>query len=160
MDHQTKMITNGKAHRIEPNVVKSFSELARDVVELSELQTQLLMLDVKATSQRMRTAAVLAIVGVCVLLGSVPVALLIAAEALVEYADWPRTAALAVAAGIGLVVTAVILGIAWYRLKTMLSAFDRSREELSRNVAWLKSSLQRKPAVPTADRPLSAARAG
>jgi hypothetical protein len=152
MDGQTEMSINGKAGAKRVNVVADFSELAHDVIELSELQAKLLALDVKATTRRMRAAIAFAIVGACILLGSVPVVLMIAAEALVEFAAWSRTASTALAAAIGLLLSAIVLAIAWQRLKTMLTAFDRSREELSRNLLWLKTSLQRNSSATTHDR--------
>jgi hypothetical protein len=145
------MITNGKPIVKDTNVVGHFSELAHDVVELAELQAKLLSLDAASAWERIRVGVVLVIVGACVLLGSLPVVLLSLAEALAEYALWPRTAALAAAGGIGLVAAGVILGLAWYRLKTMMAAFRRSQEELSQNVAWLKTSLRRQR--PTGFRP-------
>lgn len=142
------MITNGHPKAKEPNVVASFSGLAHDVVELGELQVQLLTLDAAAAWQRMRTGLVLVVVAACLLLGSIPIALLIIAEALVEFAGWSRTASLGVAAGIGLVAAGVIAAVAWHRLKAMCATFDRSREEFTRNLAWIKSSLQQQPTRP------------
>jgi hypothetical protein len=158
MDNQTTMNTNGRARADEPNVVTGFSDLAHDVIELSELQARLAALDVAAAWQRMQSGAVLAIVGACALLGCIPVLLLTAAEALVEFAGWSRTLSLSLAGVSGLVLAGIVLAIAWRKLKTLLSTFDRSREELSRNVAWVKSSLRRKTApgagrIRRADRP-------
>jgi hypothetical protein len=147
MDGETKMITNGRPRKSEPNVVASFSELAHDVVELAELQTQLLKLDVAASWHRMRTGVVLLVIGLCLLLGCIPVIWLAIAESLVEFADWSRTAALAVACLVALLAAGTFVLIAWQRLKSMLDAFDRSREEFNRNLAWIKSSLRQKPAA-------------
>jgi hypothetical protein len=150
------MITNGKPIAKDTNVVGHFSELAHDVVELAQLQGQLLTLDMTATWQRMKVGVLLTIVGACVLLGSVPIVLLIAAESLVEFAGWSRTAAAAVAGGGGLLAAAAILAFAWLQLQTMLESFNRSREELSRNLEWLKTSLQRQRTAAPHARPREA----
>jgi hypothetical protein len=142
------MITNGHPKAKEPNVVSSFSGLAHDVVELGELQVELLQLDTAAAWQRMRMGVMLFVVAACLLLGSIPIILLIIAEALVEFADWSRTASLGVAGLVGLAATGLIAAVAWRRLQTMLAAFERSREEFTRNLAWIKSSLKQPPARP------------
>ena len=147
------MITNGKPSAKEPNVVASFSGLAHDAVELAELQSELLSLDTAAAWRRIRVGVVLTIVGGCLLLGCLPVVLLTIAEALVEFAGWSQTAALAAAGGGGLLVAAGILTVAWFRLKTMLASFERSREELTRNLAWIKSSLRQKSTPQRGQRP-------
>src|SRR4051812_4411783 len=94
---EAKMITNGRVREKEPNVAASFSELTHDVIELAELQTQLFTLDIKNTTQKTRTSLVLAIVGSCFLLGSIPVALIAIAQVFIEQLEWSRAAAFAVA---------------------------------------------------------------
>ena len=146
------MITNGKAKTGEPSVVASFSDLAHDVVELGELQTQLLKLDVTAAWLRMKTGVVLLVVGACLLLGCIPILWLTIAESLVEFADWSRTAAMGVAFLIGVAVAGAFTAIAWIKLKAMFETFERSRDELNRNIAWIKSSLKRTPAAVRGER--------
>jgi hypothetical protein len=136
------MITNGHPKAKEANVVSNFSELAHDAVELGELQVQLLAIDAATAWQRMRTGLIFAIVTTCLLLGSIPIILLVVAEALVEFANWSRTAALGLAGGIGMVLVVIVAALAWHRLNTMFAAFERSRAEFSQNVTWIKSNLK------------------
>src|SRR3954452_24132922 len=75
LDCETKMNTNGRFRDEEPNVATSFSGLAHDVIELSELQGQLFVHDVKSTGQKTRTSIVLGVIGAYVLLGTMPVLL-------------------------------------------------------------------------------------
>jgi hypothetical protein len=93
----------------------------------------------------MRTGVVLLVIGLCLLFGCIPVIWLAVAESLVEYAGWSRTASLAVACLIALLSAGTFALIAWQRLKSVLNAFDRSREEFNRNLAWIKSSLRQQP---------------
>src|SRR5437763_13592861 len=97
MDGETKMITNGRIRDKEPNVATSFSELTHDVIELAELQAQLFALDVKSTTQKTRASLALVVVGVCFLLGSIPVALFALAETLIEQLQCSHTAGFGVA---------------------------------------------------------------
>jgi len=97
---------------------------------------------VKSTTQKTRTSLLLGVVGACVLLGSVPVLLFALAELFVEQFGWTRSAGFAVAAVVGIVASAGILAAAWNRLSVGLNSMQRSRDELSRNIAWIKSSLR------------------
>ena len=142
------MSTNGRVRDEEPNVATSFSGLAHDVIELSELQAQLFVHDVKSTGQKTRTSLVLGVVGACVLLGSVPVLLFALAELFVEQFGWTRSAGFAVSAVIGIAASAGFLAAAWNRLSVGLKSMQRSRDEFNRNIAWIKSSLRSQPTKP------------
>jgi hypothetical protein len=136
------MNTNGHARTAEPNVAASFSDLTHDVIELAELQTQLLAQDVKKSAQNARMAIALCVVGLCMLLGCLPVLLILLAEVLVDAAGWSRSASFGVAAMVGLLASGVTLALGYARIKSGVIALDRSREELNRNIAWLKSTLR------------------
>jgi hypothetical protein len=136
------MSTNGRVRDEEPNVATSFSGLAHDVIELGELQAQLFVHDVKSTTQKTRASLLLSVVGACVLLGSVPVLLFALAELFVEQFGWTRSAGFAVAAMIGIAASAGFLAAAWNRLSVGLNSMQRSRDELNRNITWIKSSLR------------------
>jgi lysylphosphatidylglycerol synthetase-like protein (DUF2156 family) len=135
--------TNGRATGEEPNVAASVSELAHDAIELAELQAQLLVLDVKTAAFETRTSLVLVIVAASLLLGCIPVALFALAEVFVVQLEWSRSVALAVAAVVGLALCGGCVAVAWSRFQVGLQSLKRSREELQRNLAWIKSNLKR-----------------
>jgi len=149
MDCETKMNTNGRIRDEEPNVATSFSGLAHDVIELSELQAQLFVHDLKSTAQKTRTSLVLSVVGLCVLLGTVPVLLIALGQFIAEQTGWPQSAGLAIAAVIGIVASAILMAVAKNRLSAGLNSMQQSRDELSRNIDWIKASLRSQPAKPT-----------
>jgi uncharacterized membrane protein YqjE len=136
------MNTNGRQTGKTPNVAASVSELTSNVIELTELQAQLLALDMKQSAQKARASLILAVTGVCVLLGTIPIILFALAYVLIEQAGWSNAAGLGFAALVGLVIAGVVLGVAWALIRKGLVNIERSREELRRNVAWLKSSLR------------------
>ena len=146
MDCETKMNTNGRIRDEEPNVATSFSGLAHDVIELGELQAQLFAHDVKSTATKTRTSLVLAVVGLCVLLGTIPVLLIALGQFIAEQTGWPQSAGLAIAAVIGIVASAVFMAVARNRLSAGLNSMQQSRDELSRNIDWIKASLRSQPA--------------
>ena len=139
------MNTNGRSRDDEPNVATSFSGLAHDVIELGELQSQLFVHDVKSTVQKTRTSLLLGVVGGCVLLASLPVLLFALAEFMIELFGWSRSAGFAVASVVGIAASAGFLAAAWDRLSAGLNSMQRSRDELNRNIAWIKSSLRSQP---------------
>lgn len=139
------MSTNGRVRDEEPNVATSFSGLAHDVIELGELQAQLFVHDVKSATQKTRTSLLLGVVGACVLLGSGPVLLFALGELIIEQFGWTQSAGFAVSAVVGIGVSAGIMAAAWNRLSAGLSSMQRSRDELNRNIAWIKASLRSRP---------------
>ncbi|HEX5472859.1 MAG TPA: phage holin family protein [Lacipirellulaceae bacterium] len=136
------MITDGRLRPTEPNVATSFSELAHDVIELAELQSQLMVLDVKNAVQKTRSSVVLAVTAFCIFLGSIPVGLFALAQLFVLWFDWPQWAGFGLSWIVGLVISACIGVGAWFRFRSGPGTMERSREELTRNIAWIKSSLR------------------
>jgi hypothetical protein len=136
------MTGNGRHNGKIPNVAASVSDLTHDVIELSELQVQLVALDAKYSVQKARTCLVMAVIGAAMLLGTIPVALITIAAVLVETLEWSYAVSAGVATLVGLVITSIVLGLAYGYLKSGLVSFDRSTEELRRNIAWLKSTLR------------------
>ena len=143
MVHQAEVNSNGKAKPAEPNVAASFSGLAHDAIELAELQARLLKLDVQSAARNGGMSIALAVVGICLLLGCVPVALVALGEVFVAQWGWSRAAAFGAAAAIGLALSAGAAAAAWIRVRTALASLQRSRDELNRNIAWIKSNLKR-----------------
>ena len=145
MVHQAEVntSTNGKAKAADPNVAASVTSLAHDAIELAELQLKLLKLDAQAAARNGGMSIALVVVGICLLLGCVPVALFALAELFVAQFGWTRAAAFAASAAVGLALSAGTGTAAWLRVKSALASLERSREELNRNIHWIKSNLKR-----------------
>jgi hypothetical protein len=107
------------------------------------LQAQLLKLDVQAAARNGGLSVVLLVVGACLLLGCVPVALAALAEVFVAQWGWTRAGAYGAAAASGLAVSAAAGAAAWVQVRSALASLQRSRDELNRNFAWIKSNLNR-----------------
>jgi hypothetical protein len=133
---------NGRHRTQMPDVAGSVSGLTHDVIELAELQTQLLMLDLKKSTQKTRTCLILAVIAVCLLLASLPVALVALAALLVEQLEWSQSAALGVATLVGLVLAGIFAVAAYGIVRSGLLSIERSRDEFNRNIAWIKSTLK------------------
>jgi hypothetical protein len=142
MDGKKKMTTNGRTRPFEPTVTSSVADFTHDAIELAELQLQLLMHDVKASSARARTSLVLALLGLCVLLSSAPIALMALAEYFIDQLNWSSAASYAAAAAVGFLLSFADFVATYLQMKRGLVTLERSREELQRNVRWLKSQLR------------------
>lgn len=143
MVHQAEVNSNGHAKSAGPNVASSFSGLAHDAIELAELQAQLLRLDTQAAARNGGRSIGLLVLAACLLLGCVPVALAALGEVFIAQWGWSRAGAYAAAAGVGALLSAGAGVAAWRRVQSALASLQRSRDELGRNIAWLKSNLKR-----------------
>jgi hypothetical protein len=152
MVHQAEVNTNGKA-KAPPNVAASFSHLAHDAIELAELQAKLLKLDAQVAARNGGMSLALIVVAVCLLLGCVTIALVALAEVLVAEFEWSRAGAFAASAAIGFALSGIVGTGALFRVKKALAALERSRNELNRNIAWIKSNLKRGNAESTSPSP-------
>jgi hypothetical protein len=119
-------------------------ELVENISTLVELQAQLLSVDLKSMVQRAIAPAVLGVVGLVLLLGTIPVLLSGIGWLLVEEAGWSTGPALLAVAGIAIVVAAAMCVAAALLLKNITSAFDRSRAELTENIRWIKAAFNRR----------------
>lgn len=136
------MSHNGRHRAPMPDVAGSVSGLTHDVVELTELQLRLLRLDVQKSTHKLRWCLTLAIIGICLLIASIPVALFALAELFVEQLEWTRPAAFGAAALVGLLLSVIFAGSAYGIVRSGLFSLERSRDELNNNVAWFKSTLR------------------
>ncbi|QDT01104.1 phage holin family protein [Adhaeretor mobilis] len=156
---QRASTSNGKPSHVR----QSFASLAHDALELGELQLRLAKLDAKENAQKLRSTAILAGIGTLVLLSCLPVGLLSLGEWFSLEFSWTKASSLAAAAGCGLVAAALLLGMAYLKLRQGFATWERSSEELQRNVTWLKQTLKpgsaTKPATSHPTAPESAATA-
>lgn len=125
------------------SVRQGLGGLLHDVATLGELQIELLKIDAGSASRRAIVPAGLIGAGVIFALSVIPLVLLAVAQVLRDQAGWPPALATLTAALIGILIAVVCGGLGYLGLKRVMEPLARSRDELSRNVAWLKTALQR-----------------
>jgi len=118
-------------------------ELAHDIVSLAELQLELFRVDCREGLRRILIPVALLLFAGIVAVGTVPIALILVAEVLVQTADLSRAAAFSIAAMSGVIVALTIGVVGWSYLRGVVRVFERSREELTRNMTWIKHALKR-----------------
>jgi hypothetical protein len=111
------------------------------VATLAELQAKLAALDFKESAERALVPLVVAIGGAVVALGGVPVLLagvaVLLASALSVSLGWM----LVLISGLAIMTAGAIAAIAGNRLIHAFDSFRRSREELIRNLNWIRTVL-------------------
>jgi uncharacterized membrane protein YqjE len=140
MDDQTK-VDGGQVNGSAEGMVGSIAEFGNDVVSLAELQLKLAAQDFKEVSAKALLPLSLVAVGLVLLLGSVPVAIgglaLLVAQVLSISIGW----ALVLTAVVLMILTGALVVFAGRRLVASFVGFRRSREELIRNINWIRTVL-------------------
>ena len=123
-------------------LVGNIAEFGNDVMTLAELQAKLAMIELKESTGRAVIPAGIVVVAAVLALSSVPVALIGGALLLAKVLGTGNQGwAYLIVAGIGLVLAGVAAAIAGSRLGKCVESLGRTREELTRNIAWIRTVL-------------------
>ena len=155
--HRTRLVgettmsqRNGSTPAPPNGVATDMGELTHDLLSLAELQFELFRTDCRAGMKGLLLPVGLLLLAVIVATGTAPVALLFLAEFVAQAAGLSRAAAFAVAALAGFVAAAALGAAGWARIRGVERVFQRSREELNRNMTWIKRRRDIKPPRPSA----------
>jgi hypothetical protein len=118
------------------------ADVIHNVTAMVELQARLFLADGKATIKRALLAIALWALGISILIGCIPVGLLATTELLVVRAGLTRSWALGLSAGAGFALAVALVVVASLLLRTSAAALQPSREELGRNLEWIKYILK------------------
>lgn len=122
-------------------VLGSLSDFGNDIATLAELQVKLAALDAKAAADRAALPLGVALAGTAVALGAMPVLLLGAATLLANALHMAEGWAMVLVGGVALGGSLLGIAVAARRLRHCCESFRRSRDELSRNIAWVRTVL-------------------
>lgn len=123
--------------QVPDSLTGSLTELGHDVMTLADLQAKLARADLDETVTEAKVPAIGLVVGLVVLLVSLPILMVGLAELLVSYDALPRFGSY-LAVGGGFAVLAALTS--WLCLRSLSKcgrSFGRSKEEFSRNVSWI-----------------------
>ena len=118
-------------------------ELTHDIVSLVELQFELFRVDCREGLRRILIPVALLLFAGIVALGTVPIVLILLAEFLTQAAGLSRAVAFLIAALSGFIVALAIGVVGWFYMRGVVRVFERSREELTNNMTWIKHALKR-----------------
>jgi len=120
-------------------VVGRVAGFGNDVFTLGELQAKLAAADLKECVEHAVTPLIAIVLGVALFLAALPVALLGAADVLARAASLTPGAAMLITAVVGMAVAGVVLFVFTKRFTHSLQPLRRSREELVRNLSWIRT---------------------
>ena len=138
---------NGSTPSPPKGVAKGIGELTHAIVSLAELQFELLRIDCREGIRRILFPVALLLFAGIMAGGTVPIALILVAEFLAQTAGLSRAAAFSIAAMSGFIVAVAIGVVGWSYLRGVARVFERSREELTRNMTWIKHALKRQAPI-------------
>jgi hypothetical protein len=120
-------------------VLGGIAEFGNDIANLAELQARLALIDLKECLRKALVPVALVVAGLFGVIGALPVALLGIAALLAPALKISVAAALLLTGGVVLVVAIGTAAVAATRIAPSFSSFRRSREELTRNLAWIRT---------------------
>lgn len=137
--------SNGRGQFPPGAVARDVGSLAHDAIELSELQFDLFKIELRQAVLGLVGPLILFFVAGMTVLASLPLLLFFVANGLIEWAEWKGDYApwaYLAAFAIGAVLALIVGVVGWTVLKRKLNLFRASREELTRNIEWMKSALR------------------
>lgn len=136
---------NGSTPAPPNGVAQGMGDLTHDIVSLAELQFELFRNDYRAGMKGLLVPVALLLFAGMAAFGTVPIALLLLAEILIQVAGLSRAWALSIAVLSGVIVAVALGVVGWSQLRGVGRVFRRSREEWTRNLNWIKLALKRSP---------------
>ncbi len=136
--HQPRSSANGAP---EQQVVGGITGFGSDMATLAELQAQLAAADLKESLQQAALPLALLAGGVIGLIGAVPVVLLGVAGLLTTALKISSAWATLLTGGVVVALALVVIIVSGSKIGPSFSSFRRSREELTRNLAWIRTVL-------------------
>jgi hypothetical protein len=143
MVDQASVNGRGTAHLpgSSPAEFEGVAEFVDDLASLAELQAKLAAVDFRDAARKSAVPLVLTVVGLTVVVASVPVALLgtgwLLASALKIHQGW----AMLLTAGAAIALAGLVAGWGAMQLSHSFESFRRSRKQLWLNLAWVRTVL-------------------
>ncbi|GAC1466421.1 MAG: hypothetical protein NVSMB9_06950 [Isosphaeraceae bacterium] len=128
-------------HEGNGGVVSGIADLGNDIATLVELQAKLAALDLRASSERLLWPVVVVVAAVLLAVSSIPVILLGIADLLSRALNINPGWGMLLTAVASLIVAAILITLFYKRIVQSFEPLRRSREEMTRNLAWIRTVL-------------------
>jgi uncharacterized membrane protein YqjE len=122
-------------------VVGGIAEFGNDMATLVELQAKLALIDLKEATAKAIVPIAFSVIGLALVLASLPVILFGVALLLAALLHIGEGWAMLLTGAPVLVVSGAVVAIAGMRVRNSFNSFQRSREELVRNLSWIRTVL-------------------
>ena len=142
--------SNGSISSPPNGLAQGMGDVTHDILSLAELQFEIFRSECREGLKGMFVPVALLLGAATVAVGTVPIALIFLAELLTQVAGLSRAAAFSIAVLGGFSAAAVMGVVGWSYMRGVARIFTRSREELTRNMTWIKQALKRPAPVEAA----------
>lgn len=133
---------NGSAPSPFGGLAENMGQLMHDIVSLAGLQLELFRSDCRQGLKRILIPVAMLLVAGIVAAGTVPISLMLIAELLAQATGLSRAAAFSIAALSGIIAALAVGAVGWFSIRTVARGFERSHDELTRNITWIKGALK------------------
>lgn len=121
------------------NTNTGFSQVARDIIDLAELQMQLLSVDSQEAKRKAVKAVAFTGIGATLAGSALTTAMVGGGFLLHELADWTVGSSLLTIAGATLALVAILLFAAVRAVNTAAAAMNETKSEFAENLKWIKA---------------------
>lgn len=140
VDQASVSRSNGAQDRATPlGVVSNLADFGNDIATLVELQAKLAVHDAQDTVARATTPLIVLGVGSAMAMASLPVILLGLADLIAENSKLPLGASRLIVGFAALILAGIAAYLGLKGSTSSLESFRRSREELIRNLSWIRT---------------------
>lgn len=144
MDRQAKLAErNGAPETESQGLARDVGTFASDVLNLAELQSKLLAADVREYGRHALLPILILFGGLALGLACFAVALVTAALGLVEFLNISYFAAFLIVLVLGAIGSVLLCIVGWTQVRQSSAVLRRSRDELVRNLNWIRRVLVR-----------------
>jgi uncharacterized membrane protein YqjE len=134
--------SNGSNNHASPlTMVGNIADFGNDIATLAELQLKLTALDARECAARAATPVIFLVMGVALALASLPVILIGLADLIAANTKLSAGMAQLIVGLVALVLAGVGVYVGLKGSMSSLDSFRRSREELVRNLSWIRTVL-------------------
>jgi membrane protein DedA with SNARE-associated domain len=139
MDQQAKVAArNGAPKTASQGLARDVGAFANDALTLTELQSQLLVADLRECSRRALVPSLVLLGGVALGLACFPIVLVTVALGLVQFLETSHFTAFLIVVVAGAIGSALLCIVGWIQVRQRAEVLQRSRDELVRNLRWIK----------------------
>lgn len=116
--------------------------LTSDLLQLTELQGQMLVLDLKECGTRSLWPGIMLVSGLCLFLGTFPIALAGCVWLLVTQCDLSYGLSILIVSLVSFALSSATMIFAALQMKQAATVLSRSQQELRENMRWIKRVVQ------------------
>jgi len=134
---------NGASQSTNNGLAWDVSSFANDAMTLTELQAKLLAADLRECRRRSWVPSLVLLAGLAIGLACFPIAMVTVALGLVQFLETSHFTAFLIVLVTGATGSVLLCLVSWITVRQHFARLQRSRDELVRNLRWMKRVITR-----------------